>query len=165
MRPLKHRHRAGNADRAPRADRIERVHGLTRRSEEHVGRGTARRDFTSIVGDDVTARRIVVHHEGAASETRGLRLDETEHGLHGDRGIHSRATGFQDLDAGIDRERIRRGDHAARRPGTIRFRFDDRRGRAILRCSIFILRAATTGTARDDSARKEQTKCGSSKRV
>jgi hypothetical protein len=52
---------------------------------------------------------VVVQQEGAAAYAAGLRLDQREHHLHGDRRIHRRAAGLEDLVAGIGGQRVGRG--------------------------------------------------------
>ena len=57
----------------------------------------------------VLGRRID-EHERAAADARGLRLDERQDELHGDRGIDGAAARAQDLPAGFRRVRVRRHD-------------------------------------------------------
>ena len=52
-----------------------------------------------------------MEQEGAATQTRGMRLHQVQHELHCDRRIHRAAALLEHAKAGIDRERMRGGHH------------------------------------------------------
>ena len=59
-------------------------------------------------------RGVVVHQERAAADAGALRLDETEHRLHGHRRVDRLAALAQNLQPGLHRQRIGRRDQAWR---------------------------------------------------
>ncbi len=117
MGELEHAHDAGHAD-SQAADTDGDEHLRTAVGvEKHVrGRGR-RRSLAATVSRDlaraVTGRRIVEQHEGPAAHARGLRFDEREHELHGDRRVDCAASGSKNLQPRIGRIGVGRDDHFA----------------------------------------------------
>ena len=95
-------------------------------AQEHIGCRTTRRDLASIVGDDITNGSVVMHEECATTQARGLRFDETQHGLHSNRCIDGRATRREHFDTGIDSKRIGSRDQGPGSGAHIRLRLNDR---------------------------------------
>jgi hypothetical protein len=79
----------------------------------HVGCRARRGRLAPVERGDRAGLGVVVEQERAATQAGALRLDQAQGGLHGDRGIGRTATGTQDLETGLDGDRIC-GDHARR---------------------------------------------------
>ena len=79
--------------------------------ERRCGRG--RGGLASVVADQPVRGRIVMEHEGAATDARGLRLHERQHQLHRDRRIDRAAARREHFDACRDRQRIGGSNHVA----------------------------------------------------
>ncbi len=88
--------------------------------------------------------RVVMQQEPAAADAGGLRLDQSQHHLHGNRGIDRTAAFAQDLPPRLHRQRMRRGDDLMRGEG---FRFS--RG----------MDARPVGAARDAQQGHDQNQC------
>ncbi len=102
MRHVKHLHRARHADRAAADADIEEGARLAVGVEEQVRSGGFRCDFAAFVRRDLRAdarrvRGLVIQHESAAADARGLWFDEGEHELRRDRRVDRVAALVQDL--------------------------------------------------------------------
>ena len=123
---------AQHRDRARHAGRAAGEHGIPIRkrrailAEEHAGRRSLRCGLAAVEGGDLVRRRVVEEEKCTAADAGALRLYEAEHGLDGDGGIDCRASCREDLEAGIDRVRVGRGDSGAARGGGGHW---DRKGR------------------------------------
>ncbi len=102
---------ARRADRAAADDRLEEAERLALRRQEQVGRGRSRRRFAAVEGGDRAGRRVVPDEERAAAQPGRLRLDQAEHGLHGDQRVGGVAAGAQHVQAGLGGDRIGGDDH------------------------------------------------------
>ena len=69
------------------------------------------RRFAAVIDRDRPCLCIVADHEGASAETGALRLDQTQHHLHGNGGIDRIAAAAQCLQPGLDGQRMGGGDH------------------------------------------------------
>ncbi len=110
MRAREQRHDARHAHGIAALPRLDEIARLAVRREEDGWLGALGRRFSAVQGFERALRLIVVEQEGAAAEAGGLRLDEREHGLHGDGRIDRRAAFAQDFEACVHRERMRRND-------------------------------------------------------
>ena len=54
----------------------------------------------------------IEHHHALAAEPAGVGLDDADGERRGDRGVDRVAAGLQHLEAGLRRQRVRRGHHA-----------------------------------------------------
>ena len=106
VRQLEHAHGAGHADRPPADHGLVKGQGFAIGVQQQVWRSALRRRFTAIKGLGVTA--VEVQQKSTATDAAGLRLDQTEHHLHGYRGIYRGAAGFEGLVARISGQRIGR---------------------------------------------------------
>ena len=59
----------------------------------------------AVIGHHLLVGGVVIHHEGAASDGAGLRLDQAQYGLHGHGSIHRRATGLEHIAPGLGGQR------------------------------------------------------------
>ena len=114
MRELEHAQRARHSDgETADADVPERLRASVR-AEEHVGCRCRRSRLAAFVGRDGAGTPVlgrgVDEHERPAADAGGLRLDERQHELHGDRGVDRAAARAQDLPARFRGVRIRRHD-------------------------------------------------------
>ena len=104
---------------AARRARRQRAHRRGRRRMAAPGRrvekqpfiGRRRRRLAAVPGLDGLA--IPEHHEGAATDAAGLRLDQPQHHLRRDRRIERRAAGAQHLHPCFGCERVGRDDGLA----------------------------------------------------
>ncbi len=115
VRELQHAQHAGHADRAAGGDGFADAHRRAVGAQETVRARCRRRGFASVVGRDLLLRLIPVQQEGAAPDAGGLRFDQVEHHLHGDRRIQGAAARAQDLDARSRGMGIGRRHHGVRR--------------------------------------------------
>ena len=105
-----HGHGARHADAQAAEHRVVELARLAV-DQEPVAGGGGRRRLASIVGAEALRRRIPVHDEGAAPDPGGLRLDQVQDQLDGDRGVGGAAAGAKDFQARLDRMGVGRGDH------------------------------------------------------
>ena len=84
--------------------------GLAVGIQKHVAVSPRRRGFSTVVNADGPRRAVEIGHESPATETRALRLYETQHGLDRHRRIHRAAARPQHGRAGLARQRVG-GDH------------------------------------------------------
>src|SRR5205814_5127091 len=92
--------------------------GLAVLVEKHVGLRARGRALATLERAQLAAPGIVVEEEGAAADAGALRLDEPEHRLYRYRGVDRLASPGEDLEPGIDGERI--GGRDPGRLGTAR---------------------------------------------
>ncbi len=118
VRQLEHAQQPGHADRPAADHRVPEAERLARIVREQVGPRRRRRRFAPVITDQPAVAGIVMKHEGAAAESRTLRLHQPQNRLHGDRRVDRRAAGLEDFDAGRHRMRIGRRDHE--RPRRVR---------------------------------------------
>ena len=79
--------------------------------EEAVGLGRCWRGLTPIIGLELLACRVPIEDESAAADARGLRLDQIEHELGGDRRIDRRAARAQHFAPGFGGVGVGGGHH------------------------------------------------------
>ena len=115
MREFQHGQEAGNADRDAGGHGFAVPEGLAVGRKEHGRTGARRRRLAAIVDGDGVAGAVVVQQEAAAADARGVRLDHTQHHLHGDRRIDGGAAATQNLESGLDRQRMGGRHHRLRR--------------------------------------------------
>lgn len=89
------REHARDADGPPASDRGGERQRLAVHVEKAVRRRRCRRGLATVVGDRRVAARVVDQHERAAADARGLRLDQRQNELRGDRGIDRAAAAAQ----------------------------------------------------------------------
>jgi hypothetical protein len=112
VRQRQHVDRSRNADRDAGVLGGQEAEGLAVGVQEHLRRRAHRRDLAAVVGGHDAGLGVVVQHEGAAAEAGALRLHQTQHGLHGHRGVDCGAARAQDLHAGRGGERMGGRDQA-----------------------------------------------------
>ena len=117
MSKLQHREHTRNADGSARRDGRREGNGPPCRIEKAIRLGGCRRRLAAVVGFERARRAIEVEKEGAATNARGLRLDEVQHELDRDRRIDGTSALAQDLAAGFARIGVRRRDHVPTRDG------------------------------------------------
>ena len=111
---FQHRQGAGYADRDAGRNGFAEAERLAVAIEEHARRGAGRRRLAAVVDRDRLRRGIVVQQEAAAADSRRLRLDHPQHHLYRDRRIDGGSAAPQDLQPGVDGQRIRRRHHRLR---------------------------------------------------
>ena len=114
VRQLQQGDGAGHADREARPTASRKRQRLAVAAQEQLGRRAGRRGLAAVVGDHGAGRAVEMQQEAAAADARGLRLDDAQHHLHGDRRIDRRAAAAQDVEPGLGGQRVGRRDH---RPG------------------------------------------------
>lgn len=100
---------AGHADRAAADPGLAQAHRRAVGAQEQVLVGTGRGGLPAVIG--LHALAVPVEEEGATADTGGLRLDQRQHGLHGDGRVDGRAALPQDAPARFRRERVGGGGH------------------------------------------------------
>ncbi|MCY1235684.1 hypothetical protein D9M69_477770 [compost metagenome] len=113
MRHLQRAHHTRRADRTPADLCLAEFHRLAVGAHEQVFGGARGCGLAAVEG--LNALAVPVHDEGAATDAGGLRLDQRQHGLHGDGGIDGRAALAQHGAPGLAGQRIGRGGHMALR--------------------------------------------------
>ena len=101
-----HRHNTGCRDRKTTDDGLRHSQGLAISAQEHRRLDRSGSGLATIPGLHRAA--VPMHQKCATTDATGLRLDQGQHHLHGDRRIERRAAGLQNLVASLDRQRIRR---------------------------------------------------------
>src|SRR2546430_17150963 len=77
--------------------------------QKHVGLRAGRRALAAIDGAHLARVPVVVQQERTAGDPGALRLDESEHRLHGNGGIDRVAPLAQNLESGVDRKSVVEG--------------------------------------------------------
>jgi hypothetical protein len=90
--------------------------GLPSASEEHRRATRRRRGLAAVIDGDGIGRAVVVQQEAAAADTRGLRLDDAQHHLHGDRRIDGGSAAPKHIQPGSTASGLRRRHHRLRSP-------------------------------------------------
>ena len=108
MRQRQRPHRARHTDRAAADDTLHEGHRPTRLHEQIRCRCRGR-GLPAV--ERLNGPAIVVHEKKAAADSRRLRLDQRQHHLYRDRGVHRGAAGPQDLIARVGGQWMRSGDH------------------------------------------------------
>ena len=109
-------HGSGNADARAAGDGL----GTLEQDpvcEEAVGPGGGRSRLASVIGPQLCTGRIPVQRERAATDARGLRLDQVQDQLHADSGVGCAAACPQQLQPRLHRQGIGGGDHVGRGGG------------------------------------------------
>ena len=115
VRGVQHGDRARHSRGASAAHRHHKRRRLAVFVQKHVGLRARRRPLAAIDGAHLVRVRVVVQEECAAGDPGALRLDESEHRLHRNGRVDRVAPLAQNLESGIDRQRIG-GSHPGRLP-------------------------------------------------
>ncbi|MNR02605.1 hypothetical protein D3C85_1184610 [compost metagenome] len=89
--------------------RLGKSHRFPVRLQEQLLGGTGRRGFAAVVGAHGFA--IPKHDQCATTNTRRLRFDQRQHGLHRNRRVDGRAASAQHLAPGFSGQRVGGGRH------------------------------------------------------
>ena len=103
---VQHGDGARHARGASAAHRYHKRQRLAVLVQKHVGLRARGRALAAIDGAHLARVRVVVQEECAAADPGALRLDESEHRLHGNGGIDRVAPLAQNLKSGLDGQRI-----------------------------------------------------------
>lgn len=114
MGKLQHRQQAGHTHRDAGGDGLAEAERLALGIEEHRRAGARRRRLATVVDRDGLRAGIVMQQEAATADARGLRLDDTQDHLDGNRGIDGRTAAPQHVQSGLDRKRMGRRHHCLR---------------------------------------------------
>ena len=79
--------------------------------------GARRGPAAAIEMADTMRRPVVDQPEGVAAETGHVRIEHGKRSARGNRCVHGGATGSQHIDSRLRGQRVRAGDHGARREG------------------------------------------------
>ena len=134
MGELEQAQRSWNTDRLAPDHCVIELQRFAVRAEKAVWFRSRRSGLAAIVRGEQPGAAVVKEHERTAADARGLRLDEIEHHLHRDGCVHRAAALAEDLEARLDRERVRRGNHVAlAEDGLFRRPAGGKLGRLVLR--------------------------------
>ena len=111
VRDLEQAHDAGNTDRTAADDGIDKRERFSVPVEKAIRRRRGRRRFAPVVRDELVRSAVVHQQKRAAAQAGRLRLGQAEHELRCDRCVDGGASRSQHPVAGVDRQRIRGGDH------------------------------------------------------
>ena len=114
--------------------RVGPIERATVGPEKAPGRSARGRGLPAVVGFELRVARRVMKQESAAAQPRGLRLDQAEHELHGDRSVDRVPAAADRVVPGTRGERMRRDHHEALRDDGLRVARDAREQEKRRRC-------------------------------
>lgn len=114
MRQRQHAKYTGGANRTAAVDGLAEWHDLVL-PQEQIRVYRCRCCLATIVAAYLLLDSVVMQQESATAEARGLRLNQPEHQLHGDSGVHRAAAVTQNFLTRLCRQRIRRHRHESLR--------------------------------------------------